>query len=109
VNTAAKKTCKVHLYHFIKQIIVCHYLFRELIFPALILISQLEKLLDNFINKCFFLTLKDLLTVCHQLLSEGHKTFVITTGSGVPLKQIGAILPQTGFSLSDLCCQFADD
>lgn len=82
---------------------------RELILPALILICQLEKLLDNFINKCFFVSLKDLLTTCHQLLSERHKAFMSTTGTGVPPRQSVAILLQTGFSPSVLWCWFAED
>lgn len=55
------------------------------------------------------MSLKDLLTTCHQLLSEGHKAFMITTGTGVPPRQIVVILPQTGFSPNDLWCRLADD
>lgn len=98
VNTAAKKTYKALLYHFVKLTIICHYVFKRAHPSSSNINFPIRKTADDFINKYFFRSLKDLLTI----LSEEHKTFTIITGTGVPPRQIVVVLPQTGPSPSDL-------
>lgn len=98
VNTAAKKTYKVFLCHFVKPAGTCHYLFKKAHPSSSNINFLIRKTADDFINKSFFRSLKDLWTV----LSEEHKSFMIVTETGVPPRQIVVILPQTGPSPRDL-------
>lgn len=78
---------------------VCHYLFKS-VYPFSSNINFPVKK-NCWTNSLTNTSSCHLLTTCHQLLSKGHKTFMMTTGTGIPPGQIVVILPQAGFSPSD--------